>query len=294
MADIPTATIRVSGNRSDGSGDDKSTVILSRIDKNIKKFTESIFKQGRLKQAGLGGGLGGASSIIAEMGGILGLLGGGVITSDLLGKAAGWGVGKAGDIIGAETYGYEKIKNQEGEEYIAKINEKTGDIVDLLTEEEAVQQGILNEQYNIRDEQKVVSEIWDEKKKLLSTTKDWVILSNEIWSETTVAQQEYRDALKEAARLLIEERKLEIEQAKTTGRYSVDPSGGYSDLVSGQSVSKTDGVSRALNYEELGQLANYGYGSAYGSSTSQYQEQTQSQTGSTPLFVELAYQQSFR
>jgi hypothetical protein len=163
---VATAKIQVNNSRNSGNvsggGEDVQREILSELKKmnDMGKKQSSMSASGLLKTGGILGGLMGAALTIP--GAV-----GGAADSFQYGTNA------------QKDFGYSKVMTEDGQTQVAKINQTNGEIVDLLTMQEAVEQGILNDKFDIKEKHKVVSTKWDQNIKGLESSKDAILLSNE-------------------------------------------------------------------------------------------------------------------
>jgi len=168
---VATAKIQInnsknSGNISSSDGSDIQREILSELKKmnELNKKTSSMSASGLLGTAGkLGGIIGGVAGAASLLPGAIG----GAIESYQSGFQS------------QQDYGYSKVQTEDGENKVAKINQKNGEIVDLLTMQEAAEQGILDDKMDILNKHKVVSSAWDDHIIGLASNKDAIMLSNE-------------------------------------------------------------------------------------------------------------------
>ena len=153
------------------SGDkDKSQRTLDGIFGAIKKGNASVGKFNKLLLAS----------------GILGL---GATTLSLLtqatvaagattGPGASMGIGSGIPGSGANAFSYEEIM-VDGEKQIARVSTATGEILEVLTLQEAIDQGILNEKGKIKDSLVIANEAWDEMVKDFPKQREYVKLTKD-------------------------------------------------------------------------------------------------------------------
>lgn len=165
MADnIVTAGLNINVKRNGGSVNmqsDESINVLRSILEELRKGNRTQYVAGRKVESGFG---------VSDM--VAGVSGGGILSRLIAalgtagGTAAGVGVGGTiaagagllggfglGDTIsgGLSSTSYASVLTQSGEKGVAQIDKKTGEIVDILTQQEAEQMGILDEQGNVKD-----------------------------------------------------------------------------------------------------------------------------------------------
>lgn len=176
--------------------DDDNKKILKEIKNLGGLFRKSVdFQQkisnatsifGRLKMSGLGG---------AGSSGLGGLL------SGLGGVGVGLAAGAAGLLSGSTStsqneIGYQKVI-QDGQEKVVKYNQKTDEIVAILTMQEAENQGILDKQGKIKSNLIISDEYWNNITKNLELQKGQVVI-------TTDTLTQYGDATLRATSLQLE------------------------------------------------------------------------------------------
>lgn len=189
---VATARVIVNNGNSGVTGqtDNKvSTEMLKEL-KNIGFSLKKMFSTGASGIASMFGA-GAAGGTTALAGGVL--AGSTVAAANEFSK---WNFGQSG-----AQYGYEEAMI-EGEEKVLKINQQTGEIIDVLTQQEARDQGILNEKDDIYENLKVSSAVYKENVKHLEHQKEKLIISaddlatiSDLQGREKEIQREINDAL---------------------------------------------------------------------------------------------------
>jgi len=162
MPDVIAAKIKINGSNDEStvSGSSKGVDVLKDLLKEFKGLNALFSKAFKLSSAGLGGGLGGgkgAMSIGAPIGNAAkSLLSGGLgaVLGTVGGLASLFGIAKdvASDIVKDQSrLEFDKVLTTEGEERVSVLDNKTGEILKLLTMEEAKEMGIVNSKGKIID-----------------------------------------------------------------------------------------------------------------------------------------------
>jgi len=125
--------------------------------KYLKEMAFIMKKSAALGRAGLGGGIGGILSLLSSGGAVAAIAG-------IVAAVATFGKSREPGDFGysapeGEAFSYKEIY-VEGEKQIAKINDETQQIVDLLSIEEARQQEILDEKDNVLGSLKTNNDVW--------------------------------------------------------------------------------------------------------------------------------------
>jgi hypothetical protein len=193
------AKITINNERSEGDpeqSDNRINKEMLKELKNISTFLGNLLKNNTLQGAGL---LGSAASGAGALG-----------LGSIAGSVAGLGALFTGASASSTmpTAGYEKVM-VEGEEKYALVNNATGEILDILTEQQAIDKGILDEKGNIKESMKVMSVKWDESTKDMAHYKDQLILSVEqlktlssLEAQQNKLQEDINDALRARLRRL--------------------------------------------------------------------------------------------
>lgn len=229
------ASITVNTSRTDGEvetgASSEETRILKQILLELKTQNRQSLVANRKAESGFGGkgGVGGAGGLLRLLGGLSTVGAGGI-----MGGAAG-----AGHILDSlfpnlknptTTHNFAKVQGETGGEQIAKMDSITGEIVDILTIEEAERMGILDKLGNVKES---VENHNVEQKSILGTLEksgDTYILTNtalnDIYTEI-LQQKEYdknisyykkvqRDAQKKIAERMAREANINVSDIRTT------------------------------------------------------------------------------
>lgn len=158
----------------DSGGSSEEASILKNILHELKQMNRQSYVAGRKSESGFGGS--------ATSGGVLGLV------KTILGTAGVGVAGVAGASLGlsGDTTNYNRysaIVDPSGTRQYAQINQKTGKITDILTQEEAERVGVVDELGQIRWDLQASSEL---EKKIFGSTKkqrDAYLVSNDLIQE---------------------------------------------------------------------------------------------------------------
>jgi len=199
--DVVGASISVNleGIEGNVSGDSGSKEILTKILDELKRMNTESSRREKETKSGLFDALLNKSKI------------GGAITA---GANVIAGAGLAQNALGDLSQSFAAITDVEtGERKIAEINEITGNIVDILTEKEAKDRDILDENGNIRRELRVQKLSQEEMNDSLDSQKDNVIITKNVLDDIlleiekqkladkriTAAKEEYAKQMEELA-----------------------------------------------------------------------------------------------
>lgn len=255
------ATITVNnkrGNVSTGEGSSENTHVLRQILAELKAINRQNYVAGRKSESGIGGA--GSTSLTNSLLSMLGSAGvgslgiAGAIAAPILayidanksqtsfGSNVNVGTGEV-----ADQFGYSKVIAN-GEEQYAKVNLKTQEIVELLTKQEADQQGIIDKtgeiyafkRAGLNNEKQIFAG--------LEQQRDAYILTNKIIDEIHTLHEQQKDIdqqiLDEKKKILSNLRNqkvgtISLPQTMTTAGAAV----AANDALNGLSVrSQTDTV----------------------------------------------------
>lgn len=176
-----TGTLEVSRDAlGEGSGDANTSQEILDVLKDIRN---EMAKNTKLQQTGFINGLGGLGS-----GGISRLLGGLGSTAAL---AIGGSLALSGDQRSGQTQlGYDKGINSKNENIYFEIDNKTGELLDVLTEQEAIDKGILDEKGKIRELLKTQHPIWKKTTEQMGRYKDSIVFTTENVDKITALTSE--------------------------------------------------------------------------------------------------------
>jgi len=210
---VTTITVnnqRNAGGRSSGKaqtgGQPQETKGDKKIIGELKKLGNFFKKESRTSASGIfgaGGLLKGAGGLLAL--GALGLLGAASATGSTDPRATA---------ERTQETSFEKALI-DGQESVVEVDRKTGDIVRILTKQEAIDQNILDSKGNIVREIDVSNRLWDESTKGLASYKDSVIINteniNEIAGLTEIQKQLFREINEQLKEQLNQARKEKFE-----------------------------------------------------------------------------------
>jgi hypothetical protein len=232
MAISAKVKITNSGN----GGDDSSSYFRKMVDE-LKSLKDIFSKATKLESAGLGGGVGSAlASLLKGQGG---LFAGGVAGLGGL----GYGVYQGSNAILNEAYQSELgsytnvLSGEDKNPMIAKINEKTGQIEELLTVQEAQQRGIVDENGRVKSALQASSETWDELSKYFEKYKGDVVITNTYSAQISKVSGEQLEFLKTINLLLQQEADEIRKRLRNPSRTTlIDTGQGYNDIANQQSI----------------------------------------------------------
>lgn len=177
-----------------GSNNDKTVVLLEKILAELKSNKQESAKGTKeLKGVLSAGNFSKSLSNALKMTGLVGMAAGAVST----GIAAGAGITAATNYnVPNQGYGYDKVM-YEGEEKVAKINEKTGEIMLLLDQRQATELGILDDNGAIKANLRVQSDKYssmtrglERKEGVLQTQDaDILLISSELQKQVLVERK---------------------------------------------------------------------------------------------------------
>lgn len=197
------------------SGSPKGENTTKNIEKYLKQISTVLQKSTTLSRAGYGGG--GIMSLITKSGplsALASLFGAGAIDQSSPQKGAGsFGVPMGG-------MAYEQFLNQQGGAYsysnvvvgkdresmIAKIDEKTGEIVDLLTLEEAQKKEIIDSNGKVKQHLLSNAKILEDLEDLYGLYQGEIALTKTAQEEITKLNDNQRAIIQEINELLAKER----------------------------------------------------------------------------------------
>ena len=262
-------SINVSGSGTTDNGDDEQ----KNISKWLKEIAGVLKKSSALQRAGLGGG-----------GGLSGLLKGGL--GSLVGGIGAGAVGLAGfdlfkllfpyeDASGFENYGqgqgssssFASVFVDQGkgrERMIAEIDDATGEIVDLLTIEEAQQRNILDSNERVRNSLESNADLLGQLEDLYGLYRGELDLTNVWQKEITTLNKNQADIVREINELLAKERDAIAERSTsfvdesrfTEVRGSRGELQGYRDEAARQSVGTHTAAARSYLNSAIIQESN--------------------------------------
>jgi len=168
--DVTAASVTVNVNRNSGSvSTKKDSGYLKSMSGSLKSLKNLSAKGGKLSMAGLGS----ASAILAT--GKLALAAAAVAAPFIAAQQSIDNNGRAGGHsytneygVETKTTGYFQDSIVDGERKILEVNERTGEVVDILTEREATERKILDENGQIYEGQRAYKGKWKEVKSTLT------------------------------------------------------------------------------------------------------------------------------
>jgi len=171
--EISTAKVTINVNRNEGtqtkSGSKNYLKEMASSLKDMKSNAEKASKlnlSGFLGAGGAGGAAVGASSAAALVSVLLAMGVSSAIIATILslvgGRVGGYeAVDESGEETGVHVAGYYQEALVDGERRILEVNEQTGEVVRILTEREAIEKGILDENGKIYENMRAYRGEWD-------------------------------------------------------------------------------------------------------------------------------------
>jgi len=142
-AEVTINTSRVTGNvKKSGGNNSKELKVLTSILKSMKQSTAIAVKSSKLSLSGLAGAAGIAGGIGSVLTGIGVAIAGAVVGTQAAINEAGRTGGTT--FNGVSSTGYFQKAVIDGEDKVIEVNERTGEIVNILTMREARERGILD------------------------------------------------------------------------------------------------------------------------------------------------------
>ncbi len=228
--------VKVNTDRSEGNfTNDDTNSLLKDILRAIEAGNKGEATRGKLDRAGLG-----VSSLTGGLKGFLATLIGGAATIGIgeanAGQKVGFGDQTPAQRAGASGVGYgsqyaiggalagaesnqidnifEKVRI-DGENYVIEINEKTGEILNVLTEEAAVKAGILDINKKIKMELQTENSIFDNMTSNLESTRDALVLTGKDVDSIAVKTDAEKKLRQEIIELLAAQRdRLATQEAR--------------------------------------------------------------------------------
>ncbi len=249
---VSTAKVTINVNRNGGSTNDRSgSNYLKSMDKSLKSLKDVSSKSSKLGQAGFM--TAGAKGLTGTGGGLLSFLLGSTAVSAAFAEWISDKIGRAGgsdyeNESGGNVHvnGYYQEALVDGERRILEVNEQTGEVINILSEREAIEKGILDESGKIHENMRAYKGQWDKVRDEFEQHGKTLILSS-IELESLLSEQQKSVLLqKEYNRLqrIINERKAREAHDKAVEYLE---SSGTRYTFSGNPIS----MNRPINYMDI-------------------------------------------
>ena len=244
--EVATGKVTINVNRGSTSGKGKISTNEKIDTKNLKSAAESLKdlkdiskKTSKLSMAGLLGAGGMSATVLTALAAAAA-----VAVSALSGETLSMEVGRAGGSNGTEGYYQDALID--GERRILEVNEQTGEVVDVLTEREAMEKGILDETGKIYENYRAFKGEWRKITDGLTTHGNTLDLSSTELEGLLAAQEKSRLLQEEYNRLQRIVNANKAKEAQTTSEAYLS-STGTRYTFSGSPVSED----RPINYMDI-------------------------------------------
>jgi len=249
MADniVTAATISLSGDRGASvSGSNESLSVLKDIRNSLRDLTMATQKETKLQQSGLLGSDFTSGGVIGKLLSKVGGTATSFLTAGYAGQqlfedsAAAGGFPLQGDLGLKGSPLYEKAFVGD-EEVVLDIDRKTGEILEVLTIQEAKQKGILDDLGNLEDKYKTNLSIFDKATENLEKYRDSVELTAENYANIQTNTEAERKLQLEIGKLLIKKRDMLADEVGEEGSRIRLATGSGISLGAGTGISGSPG-----------------------------------------------------
>ena len=244
MVNIANISINNSKNESNIVANNGSNSINQDILKELREINTSLKETNKANTlsrnlgAGFAGGVGGGllSSLLGELKNNAGTL---VATGEAMASGQYGMTGMQLSEFNQSTTGFAKVETEEGKRLIVEVNNKTGNIVRELTEQEAHEKGITDEAGNIKIQMTNTGDIWKNRVKLLEDSQGYLVASKRMNQEINNLEED--------------EKKIQ-EQINEAKKAKLDKLGGSSGSSSKDNTMSVSDVNAALGGSYFNQI----------------------------------------